>query len=150
MRGANAPQQMVQDMVHAWAQKKSAAGVMPFAIDGEQLRPDEVAKPRGLLPLVLWHAEGLQRFALQSELGVGVVNIASPGALLTVEARFDKPTRPMSETLCYVLEALEDMAQNMPRATNSKSAELRSLVNTFASSIPTLTASQEAVSRPAR
>ena len=138
MRGGSAPHQVVQDMVFVWANRRASTGVSPFAIDGESLKPDEIAKPKGLLPLILWHAEGMQRFALQSELGVGVVNVSNPAALLGVEARFDAQTRPLSEVLCYVLEAMEDMATNLPRANHNNTAELRSFVNTFAEAMATL------------
>ena len=147
MRGVT-PEQLVQSMVHVWATRRATNGEHAFAIDGEVVRPEEVSKSKGLLPLILWHAEGLMRFGVKTELGMGTVNVISPTALLGVELRFDRPTRPLSEVLCYVVEALHDMATNMPRATNGKSAELRALVNSFAQEAPTLTLSPDQTARP--
>lgn len=125
---------LVGQVAAAWAararSKEAPRGA--FVLDGAPLADADMGDAVALLPLVVWHADSLYRYAINAN-GLGAVFRADSEALLTMSVDLDRAHRSSAEMLCFVIEALEDARAHLPRSEAVKGAvELRTLVNRFA------------------
>lgn len=128
--------ELVSAMVTEWAKsshhQESPRGA--FVLDGTPLADADLGDTRTMLPLLMWHADNLYRYAINQN-GFGLSFTPDADALLAQSVSLDKVYRNSSEVLCFTLEALEDARANLPKCRSVKgAAELRSLVNRFTDS----------------
>lgn len=117
----------------AWAKKTrfNEAPKGAFVLDGVALADADLGDPSALLPLLVWHAESLYKYGINAN-GLGIVLRPDDQALLGRSIDADRMYRSVSELLCFVVEALEDARQHLPKCQSVKgAAELRSLVDRF-------------------
>ncbi len=124
----------VSTCLQAWARRMRRAGASKgvFVLDGARVSDAEVGGPDGLMPLIVWHADNLYRYAMGGQgLGVGFTEDAEALLGRTVDGR--RLERSTAELLCFVIEAAEDARQHLPKSESVPGAvELRGLVNQFA------------------
>lgn len=124
---------MVGKFVAAWSARERRGGNAPgpFVLDGALISDSELGSPTVLLPLFAWHADNLFGYGIRKR-GMGISFREDSEALLGRTVGFDRSDRSSAEMLMFVLEALEDARQHLPRSENSPSCvELRGLVNRF-------------------
>lgn len=128
---------LLPDVLRLWVGRasRSAEGAPEIYISGEQVPTSELSNERGLLPLVCWHMDAIYRFAMGTPLGVTFRT--NPRALLGCEVELGHIDKPMSEVLCFLFEAAEDLLQHSPRTqlankgSEHKGVELSGLVSKF-------------------
>lgn len=129
--------ELVGKFVSAWSARERRGGNAPgpFVLDGAKISDDELGSPEVLLPLFAWHADNLFGYGIRQR-GMGI-NFREDGeAMLGHTVGFDRSDRSSAEMLMFVLEALEDARQHLPRSENAPtSVELRGLVNRFVADV---------------
>ena len=134
IQGAGSGTTLVSQFIETWAERARRKGASKgvFVLDGAKVSDAELASPTALLPLFAWHADNLYRYGMRAS-GLGIEFSGDDEALLQRTVNMDKTDRGISEVLCFVLEAVEDARQHLPRSASVPGAvELRGLVNQFA------------------
>ena len=129
--------ELVVAFVTAWAERVRVKGGSKgvFVLDGANVSDAELGSSSGLLPVFAWHADNLYRYGIRQS-GIGITFVEDDEALLRRVVNLDRTSRSSAETLCFVLEAMEDARQHLPRSETVPGAvELRGLVNQFAAQI---------------
>lgn len=143
--------ELVGAFVTAWAARARAKGASKgvFVLDGAKVSDEELGSSTGLLPVFVLHADNLYKFGIRQS-GIGTAFPEDEDALLRRGVNLDRISRSATEILLFVLEAVEDARQHLPRSEAVLGAvELRNLVNQFAAQMgigPELAAADSAVS----
>lgn len=123
---------LVPDVLRLWVERlrRTDSGLPDIFVSSEQVPHMEMSNEKGLLPLVCWHMDTIYRFAMGRPLGVSYrTNKAS---LLGCEVELGGVDKPMSEVLCFLFEAADDLLKHAPRAQASPNGiELSALVSKF-------------------
>lgn len=125
--------ELVERFVRAWCDRHhdEARPRGPFTLDDAPLSARDLASPAMLLPVVVWHAEGMYRYGINQR-GFGAVYRKDEDALVQRAVDLAKVYRSNSEVLCFTLEALEDALRHLPASRSVPGAvDLRTLVDMF-------------------
>lgn len=136
-RPARRTTETVTRFLASWAQRARSAGVQKnvFVLDGARVSDADLGNPTALLPLLAWHANSLYSYGVRKS-GLHIQFSEDADALLQRTVNLDKTDRGISEVLCFVLEAVEDARQHLPRSASVPGAtELRGLVDQFAAAM---------------
>lgn len=122
----------VSEFLKTWSRRARGQGQAVFVLDEARMSDADVGRDDMLLPLFLWHADTLYRYAIAPG-GLGAEFNDDAAALLGCRARIEPGYRSMSEILLWTLEAAEDAREHLPKSAKVHGAcELRPLVNAFA------------------
>ncbi len=133
-QGTTSNTALVGQFIETWAERARRKGASRgvFVLDGAKVSDAEMGSPTALLPLFAWHADNLYRYGMRTS-GLGIEFAGDDEALLQRSVNLDRTDRGISEVFCFVLEAVEDARQHLPRSASVLGAvELRGLVNQFA------------------
>lgn len=102
-----------------------------FTVGGVQIPNYSIGAKDGLMPLVLWHAENIYRFAMGGR-SLGVAFKTKRTSLLGYEADLRSMRAPASEVMCFLVEAINDIQKNAPKASRyAGAAEVEGLIVRF-------------------
>lgn len=131
-----------QTVLAGWGNRKSKTRPS-FVLDGAKVTSQELGDPLCMLPVFAWHADNLYRYSVRAR-GIGFEFHASSEAVLERTVDLDKTDRSATEVLLFLLEAVEDAYQHLPKCTSTfEAAELRTLVNRFAAEMKEQEAAQQ-------
>jgi len=120
-------------MLKAWSSMSSRKSGTPtaFSISGEAVPNASVGSEHGLMPLICWHADSIYRFAMGGR-SLGIKFRTAPKALTGFAVDLRHVEKPLSEVLCFVVEAIEDIYKNSPANALAKGAvDVQDLVHRF-------------------
>lgn len=128
--------EMVPLVMGGWATQygRETGAVSAFSISGESVPNSEVGAKMGLLPLLCWHADKIYQYGMGSPLGLHYRT--NETALLGVTVDLTRIDKPISEVLCFMIEALLDLHKNSPsHPTIPGAVDLAVVVDQFKSEI---------------
>lgn len=120
-------------MLKAWSAMSSRKSGAPtaFSISGEPVPNASVGSEHGLMPLICWHADSIYRFAMGGR-SLGIAFRTAPKALTGFAVDLRHVEKPLSEVLCFIVEAIEDIHKNSPVNALAKGAvDVQDLVLRF-------------------
>lgn len=125
--------QAVPMALRSWCELQSRGSATPFifTVAGEEIPNASAATENGLLPLICWHADNIYRFAMGGR-SMGVHFKTSARALSGFAVDLSRVDKPLSEVLCFMVEAAEDILKNSPASAAKPGAvEIEGIVHRF-------------------
>ncbi|WP_137917034.1 hypothetical protein [Hydrogenophaga sp. 2FB] len=128
--------EIVPRVMSGWASQYGleSGSASAFSISGEMVPNSEVGAKLGLLPLLCWHADKIYRYGMGAHLNLHYRT--NPTALLGVTVDLSRIDKPISEVLCFMVEALLDLHKNSPASSATPgSVDLAAVVDQFKSEV---------------
>ncbi len=125
--------ELAPSILRRWAKATSHSDKVEcaFTVGGVQIPNYSIGSADGLMPLVLWHAESIYRFAMGGR-SLGVAFKSNRKSLLGYEVDLRAVEKPVSEVMCFLVEAITDIQKNAPRASRyAGAAEVEDLIGRF-------------------